>query len=805
MDNMNSMEDRESGFSTQQEISYRKVLQIIICRWHWIVYTELLALLIGIVFLAYTPPIFGTKASLKFEEKHSEISEIMNVRNVYDRSDKLLSEQFVIRSREVLLNAITNLNYPITFYDRGTIRSTELYPIVPIDIVIIAQDTLHWNTNSFKFIATSSKTFTLTYLQDDDRVKRNYNIGDIIYVKNLIFKITGFRNSNLREQSITFHFNTPDALLTRIDEGLKMNENKNTNILTFNQIDQNAFFAKDILNSILDEYVTYDRAQKTRSASQTISFIDRLQLDMAAVVRSSGNNFERFKVNSKMLDISETTKKVTQQLESLENEKSRIELEGLMIVQLKKDVLNDKNINAINLNLQGTADPLLTGLLTQFNTLLIRRQQQLLTFKPSASSIQEIDRQLVQLKSSISSNVTAQLQKNKEAANFIEQQADQITGTLNQIPKAEKEYVNLQSDFDVNQKVYAYLSEKKLEAQISKAAVTPSVIIVDRATLSAAPLTPIPEKTLSTALVLGVFSGVGLIFFVRLINPYIRDVDSIVASTRTPIIGIIRKLPPKWRPRLGAEITLSADVEEAVFYESVRAVRTSISFLAPDKRSKVICISSEISKEGKSFTAVQLANTLSLIDKKVLLIAADLRKSRLHHTFSVSNEVGLSSFLLGKGSQEDILYPTEVKDLYIIPAGPVPPNPSELLHSMRFKDLIAQLRSEFDYIIIDCAPIGLVSDAIPVIKVSDINLFIIRAGVSRYSAASIPDTLSRALGLTNIAIILNGFDNDVLYSGCYKGQVNKTGYYSTHQTHQYYNKEYIIHQMPKRSWMFWKN
>jgi tyrosine-protein kinase Etk/Wzc len=804
MDNQENIRQLAPGYGVLQEISYRKVLQVIICRWQWILYTSIIALAMAVLYLAYTAPTYATKASLKFEEKRSEISEIMNVRSVYDRSDKLLSEQFVIRSREVLMNAIYRLKYPISFYERGTIKNTELYPIVPIDIIIIKQDTIRRHVGTFTFIAKSPKAFTLTYIQGTKKVQRDYTTGDIISVNNLKFKIIGFRYSTQREQTLDFNFNTPEEIITRVDEGLKMNENKNTNILTFNQIDQNASFARDILNSILDEYVAYDRAQKTKSASQTISFINRLQADMAAVVRQSGTNFERFKVSSQMLDISSTTKKVTEQLESLEKEKSRVKLEALMISQLEKDILNNRNTNAINFNLQGTADPLLGGLLSQFNTLLIKKQAQLITYKPSASLIQEIDHQLLQVKSSIISNVNAQLEKNKQAAQFIEQQTDHITGSFNRIPKAEKEFVNLQSDFDVNQKVYAYLSEKKLEAQISKAAVTPSVVIVDRAMVSSIPLTPIPRKTLSTALLMGLFSGVGLIFFVRFINPYIHDVDNIVPMTKAPIIGVIRKLPAKKEQSLWAEMMPDLDVQEAIFYESVRAVRTSISFLAPEKACKVICISSEISKEGKSFTAVQLANTLCLINKRVLIIAADLRKSRLHNTFKVSNELGLSSFLMGNGSLDEVLFPTEVKDLFVISAGPIPTNPSELLHSLRMKELITELRPRFDYIIVDSAPIGLVSDAIPIIKLADINLFIIRAGVSRYSAALIPDTLSREFKLTNIAIILNSFENDFLYSGCHKSVANRTGYYSAYQSQQYYDKEYLNHPVQKRSWMLWK-
>jgi tyrosine-protein kinase Etk/Wzc len=787
------------------EISYRKVLQVLLSRWQWVVYTTCIALLFAYISLLYTAPSFSTRATLKFEEKRSEISELMNVRSVYDRSDKLLSEQFVIRSREVLLNALINLDYPISFFEAGLIRETDLYPQTPLQINISANEQLKHSPKTFKFLAKTKTAFTLQYEEGGSYGSHNYKIGDVISVDGLTFKVVSFSYPSESKAAIIFHFNTPEELLSRVDAGLKMNENKNTNILTFNQIDQNATFARDILNSILNEYQQYDRRQKTESATQTIDFISQLQAQMADVVKKSGSNFEQFKVQSQMLDISGTTKKVTAQLETFEKEKSNIELERLMISQLEKDVLDNKNSNAINYNLQGIADPLLTALLSQYNLLLMKKQQELLTFKASSSSVQELDSQLLQVKLSIKSNIAAQLKKNKEASVFLDQQTDQIAGTFNRIPKTEKNFINLQSAFDINQKVFAYLSEKKLEAQISKASITRSVIIVDRATINNVPIVPIPQTRITTAAVIGIISGLGLIFLVRLINPFIRDVEGISSLTKTPVVGIIRKLPGKHPKRMPSVLPASMILEDSAFYESVRAVRTSVSYIAPEKTCKVICITSEVSNEGKSFTAVHLAKTLCLIDKRVLVIAADLRKSTLHQTFNLSNDVGLSSFLNGTANTEQIVLSTGDANLDFVSAGPTPVNPSELIHSFRMKDLIGALRTRYDYIVIDCAPVGLVSDAIPLIKCSDINLFIIRAGVSRQTAALIPEALSREFELTNLFIILNSFENETLYSSYYKGLNQPSGYYNAYLKPQYYNEQYRLKDTPKRSWKFWKN
>lgn len=787
----------------QQEISSRKLLQIIGSRWYWIAGTSAFCLFIGMLFIWYTVPIYTTRAALKFEERRSEISELMNVRPVYDRSDKLLSEQFVIRSREVLLNAIKRMNYPVSFYRESRFQTTECYPAKPLEIERMAS---LMPKGFFRLKPTSEFTFYLIYVpaaEENLTVKgtqsvHQYHLGEMIDMYGVRFRILKLESL----EPILFHFNQPEELLARVDNGLKMNENKNTNILTFNQLDRNPAFARDFLNSLLEEYVQYDRAQKTKSATQTIDFINRLQSEIAAVVKHSGRNFEQFKIDRQMLDIPGSTKKVTEKLQSLAKEKSRLKLERLMIMQLQGDMLNNKNVEAVNMNLQGALDPALNGLLEQLNMLLFKKQQQLITYKPSASAIQEIDNQLGMLKQSVIRNLQAQLEKNGKASDFIAGQTSMINGSFNQIPKAEKEFVNLQSEFDVNQKVYAYLSEKKLEAQISKAAVIPGVIIVDRATLTDVPISPILESVIMTSLLLGLCSGIGLIFLVRIFNPYIHDVESIQRLTDTPIVGVIRKLPPESANSISGH--QKVDIRQAIFQESVRAVRTSISYLAAEATCKVICITSEISNEGKSFTALQLARTLSAVQKRVVLIAADLRKSTLHERFGLSNEVGLSSFLSGEVSMEEIVVPTGITDVNLIPAGRVPSNPSELLYSFRMQALLDELKSSFDYILVDCAPIGLVSDAIPLIKASDINLFVIRSKVSKFTAALIPDALTREFGLNNMAIVLNSFENDLLYTSCYKDGLSGAGHYNAYQPRQYYDEAYLGGMSGKRRFQFWK-
>ena len=792
--------------NVQQDIDYVKIFKIVLSRWYWVASSVIIALIVAYIYLWYTPEIFSTSASLKFDEKRSEISELLNVRNVYDRTNKMQSEQFVIRSRDVLNNAIGSLDYKISYYLKGRVRTSDIYPQKPLDIAIIEQDSLDFTQALFEYEPINANTFKLSHLENGQEVSKNYQHGQIISVPGIKFKINNSTFSKGNNAIYCFKFNTKRSFLGRISSGLNMSETKGTNILTLSQTDNNPYFATDILNAILRSYVSYDRSQKTISATQTIKFIDTLQQNMSKVVKASGSQLEQFKVNNKVLDISAAGQDVMKKLTDLETEKNTLNLQGIFINQLEKEIVGNKNLNAINYNLQGITDPMLASLLTQYNTILLKREEALATYKASSDVVQQIDKQIIDIKAAFVSNAQSQRQKNQKTIAFLDQQIASIKQTFNTIPKAERDLINLQSSFEINQKVYSYLSEKKLEAQISKAAVTPGATIVDFALYNPTPIAPVHKKTYLSALMIGLIAGIGLIFLVRMLNPFIYDKETIESLTNIPIIGVIRK----YQDAIDEDNRqiLSIKNPKSLFAESVRSVRTNLSFLASEKTSKIVCITSEISGEGKSFTTVNLASTLSLIDKKVIVIAADLRRSKLHHTFKVNNLKGLSSYLSNQAQLSDVMFATEVENLTFIPAGPVPPNPSELLYSDKMKNLLEELTLSYDFVIVDSAPVGLVSDAIPLIRMADVNLFVIRSGVSRYQAASVPERLSKEFNLSNIAIILNAFDNDILHSRYYT--TNYTGsyyanyYYYSDYSNTGYGGGYYSDEPGKKWWEFWK-
>jgi tyrosine-protein kinase Etk/Wzc len=758
-------------------LNYLRVIQILLSRWYWIIGFMLFFFLLGYLYLTLTKPLYTAEASLKFDEKKSELTELINVRNLYDRTNKVESEKSVIRSRAVILKAKTSMDYDVSFFMKERFMTSNLYPSKPLSIDIISEQSTKFPSGLFVFTFLNEHEYSLTYQVEKVVVSKQYSYGQTVSLPGFKFRINALHGSHKRPEACYFSFNDPHDFFLKIKQSLKIDDTQNLNVLNLKIADQNPYFAADVLNAIIAAYLTFDKAQRSVSATQTTIFIDTLLQNMSSHLKTSSLAIEKFKEEKQLFEISGDAKTIIEELTKLEADKHALDLQSRLVKILLSDTKNGNSpdLNTLNANLQGVTDPQLNSLIIVFNDLLNQRKDDLETYKISSGHIREVDQKIASCRTAIHQNLHAQLKKNSSMMDYAIRNIAEVKSVLKALPKTEQKLINLQSAFNVNQKVHGYLSEKKLESQISKASVIPGAIILDSAIPNLTPISPISKNVYTIFVLLGFLTGIGIIFLKRHLNPYIFTREVIEELTKMPILGMIGKMPENEESEDNLHVL---ENPRSSFSESLRSVRTNLSFLASDKKSKIICITSEISGEGKSFTAINLAAALSVIEKKVVLVLTDLRKSE-NQTIGISSKNGLSNYLSAQSTLEEILIYSKVKNLTIIPSGPIPPNPSELLHGIKMKDLLINLKERFDYVILDTAPIGLVSDALPVLRLADINLFIIRYGISSRYAAILPDKITKEFGLSNSAIVMNGFENNNLYSQ----------YYSAKKPHYSYRKK----------------
>lgn len=754
------------------------------------------------VFLWYTPKTYATSGVLKLEEKKSEIADI-SILNTSERGPaRIQSETTVLQSHTVVLNAITDLNYPISFYVEGRVRTSELYPQKPLNIEKLQFDSLNFYRDIITFKPINRQTFNLSYKLGGKEISKNYiynnpvNLGPTTF----IIRYPEGMNSNA---VLLFKFNTPEDFVGRVRGGLRASETaKNSNILSLQITDANPQFAADVLNAVMKEYLIYDRNRKTQSATQMINFIDDQLKFLSNEVKGSEKSIQNFKQKNRLMEVSSAADAAISKAGDLESQQSILKLQLLAIDQLKEQISKEKN--NVNLNFDaggGQVDPALPILISKLDILLNQRTELLKTYNYNSQPIQDINRSILQLKNNALTSLNSTYITVKRNLDYLNKQLSEVNNQISVLPVAERDLISLRRDFEINEKVYSFLSEKKLEAQISRSGILPGATIIEQAQPNYSPVSPNEHDIHRSAIIFGLAVGLGLIILIRILNPYIYDKETIESLTTIPIIGVIRKFPEKIDEDNTQVLAISKP--KSIFAESVRSVRTNLNFIAAEKASKIICITSEVAGEGKSFVAVNLSSTLSLIDKKVVLIGADLRRSKLHKTFNVPNDKGLSTYLAHQTSLDDIILRSQQENLDFIVSGPVPPNPSELLHTERMKELIADLHLRYDIIMIDTAPIGLVSDAIPLIRMSDINIFVIRSGKSKYYSATVPQRIAQEYHLDNTVIVLNAFAEDLLHSRYYTtkftGDYSARYYYYSDYSGGYESSGYYVDD-EKKSW-----
>lgn len=790
-------ESQQSRPVIKQELDYVKFLKIVLSRWYWVMATLVLSLSIAYAYLWYTPKRYNANIYLKFENKELGLEKILSTKQ--NTSNNITSESWVIKSKPVMQRAVDHFDWQVSYFINGKVRVSEMYPDKPFVVHILEQDSSNFYRGEINF-KTTPKGIRITYVVNDTEkiVVSKYNAK--IQLPGLVFYIE--RNNDLaHDKQFFFKINDKAGFASRIASGIYISEaEKNSNIASITKTDDNPLFARDALNAVAKEYLYQDQLAKALSSSKVIEFIDDQLSYLAKNVGKSGERLKEFKQDNKVLELGTTARVILESITNSEKELKVMEIEMINLQQLESQINTNQSTIDLNLNFSGTLGSLLESLMEEWNSLQSQRLTLLQTYTTNSKAVKEIDEKLSLIREAAKNNISERKKSFKKIRKLKEEFLAESYQKLKAFPTQEQELFNLERDYQVANNIFTLLSEKKLESQIAKAAILPGASLIDSAQYNPIPISPNAATTWKFAWIAGLASGIGLIFLVRVLNPYIYDKEFVESLTNTPILGLIRHYPGKIEEK-GSQL-LSIIKPKSLFAESVRSVRTNLSFVAGEKSSKVICITSEISGEGKSFVSLNIAASLSLIDKKVILIAADLRKSKVHQNFKLKNKEGLSTYLAGQSALTEIVYPSGQPNLDILVAGPVPPNPAELMYKEELKTLIEELKATYDFVIFDTAPIGLVSDALPLIRISDINLFVIRTGKSKTSAASIPDRISSEYQLNNTFIILNDFVQDHFYSHYYTTKYSDGyyGYYYSSSTYDgagYYDDEGV-----KRKW--WK-
>ena len=530
----------------------------------------------------------------------------------------------------------------------------------------------------------------------------------------------------------------------------------------------------------MDVYIRYGLENKNQTADSTISFIENQLLIIMDSLALAEKKLEVFRKDNRFIDISSEGNYIQNRLGQFESEKATFELQ-LRYYQYLDNYLESKDTagSIISPSVMGITDQVLLRLVSEFSEIQKQIAEVGYTLNREQSAYALINRQLEQTRLALKENVNNGLASLRLSIAEVNDRIVELEKDLSNLPSTERQLINIERDFDLNNTVYTYLLEKRSESEIARASNVSDNRIIDKAAWhSTSIIKPQKKKNILIALIFGLVTPALALIILDFLNDKILDGKDVERRTKVPVIGYISH----------CEGNVDLPVIEkpgSTLAESFRSIRTAIKYYVNDGEVKVIGVTSTISSEGKSFVSSNLAAIIAMLGKKVLLVGLDLRKPKLYKIFDNIADVGMSTYLSGNSTYEEVIMSTNIDNLFLAPAGAIPPNPSELIESERMQIFMDRAKDEFEYIIFDTPPIGIVSDTMLLAPYVNINLFIVRQRYSSRNTLDLIDRLHKQDRFKNMVIVIN----DIKLSGYY-GYGIRYGSYTDRYGYNYYGRGY---------------
>jgi len=555
-------------------------------------------------------------------------------------------------------------------------------------------------------------------------------------------KVSNLKNS----RSYLFKLLSADALTQSYKSRLKVEPiNKEATLVQISIVDEVAERAENYLNMLTSNYIDMGLAEKNVQAEKTIEFIDKQLSGITDSLQNVEMKLEGFRSEHNITDLSFQGQAIYKKLQDLEYERAMEHLKVGYYEYLLKYVVDDSSgSDLIAPSAVGITDPLFNQLIIELARLFSTREQLRMTSTSKNPFLLELDNQIESTRRTIVENVKNTLSNSRFILKEKEKQLDVVKKELSSLPKTERQFIQIQRMFTINDQIYTFLLEKRSEAAIAKASSTSDNKIIDVARVEKR-IKPKKKQNYMIAFILGLLIPASIIFLMDQLRNKITDITDVEKLTTIPILGNV------------AHDDGGCDNVENIsgkVVESFRAIRTNLDFFAPNKNNKVFAISSVQSGEGKSFSAFHLAYVFALAGKKTILISADIRKPDTGQFFNSNINKGLSTFLSRRDKWEDIVNKSKIENLEYVVSGPVPPNPAELLSSENVDYIIQQL-SSYEIVVMDTSPIGIIADAAYLLKKSDVVLFVSRYNVTAKNDFKVINQIIDKLKLSHTALFCN--------------------------------------------------
>ena len=763
-------------------IDAKALLFKVIGNWYLILISVALGILLARLYLRYSVPIYKAKAKILIKEDPSGsggLSEeaVLQELGLFKSSTNILNEMQILKSRMLMEEVVKKLNLDVRYIGLGRLKNTEFYLNSPMKI-----DSVHWGNRRKKAELELEVIDRNSFRLFGDEQESTHFFNQPFELEGNTFWVSPNLDSERMDSRLLVKIREVRGAAINYLEKLEVDtEVDYSSVLVLEIQDQVAQKAADILNVLVQEYNQATIDDKNQVAEKTLDFInERLYLltpELSDVEKDVVNYKERNEIPT---EANLAVEFVLSEIGEYDNELSRqeIKLELLRSIEgmLSGDVEQYELIPA-NLMLEGTEG--LELQIGSYNELLLDRERLKFSVSENNPQLQNINQRLLLMRANISESLRGIRQNVQSAVDETRDKLGQLQSRIDRVPKQERELLEIRRQQNIKETLYLFLLQKKEETALSSAITVPNARMIDRAVASRDPVSPKSFQVYLIFLMMGFTLPIGIIFLREYLDNKIYSESEIKKLTAMPVVGSLAQ-------NRGTERVVVKTGSRSAIAEMFRLLRANLNYLVRGREYQSILITSGMSGDGKTFITVNLGTSLALFGKKVILLGMDLRKPKLANYLLEEKDKslqGLTDFLVGDVPIEDLFHASDLNEnLYLIPSGPIPPNPAELLSSERMGVLFDYLRDHFDYILIDTAPIGLVADAFLLDAYADITLFAVRSGKTHQEIVRWLEQLRVDQKLKNPAIVLNGVKKRKGYGYNYGygyGNGYGYGYYET--------------------------
>ena len=739
--------------SEVDSIDFKNIISKFLNHWRWFLLGIVIALFVSFLRLRYQPTVYSTQATIKILDDQEASGLSFNVSSIFKRSNISLNNEIpVFSSHRIVSQVVKKLALNIKYYKIGRVGVRETFN-TPFKV------TYKNNIDALKKkleyeIAFTSKGYRIINLDTEETITTSsfsYQ-GDSSGFPIKVELAEATTVENYKDQVFTFAINTVDQTIKSLIDKLKIKAfEDDTDLLSISLDYINGKLAQKIINTLITAYEADGITDRQRVSDRTIKFIDDRFISLLAELDAIEERKRKYKTDNNISFIQADAGVSIQNRSMKEQALFNIETQLLLSEILKKNLVNNPAFQLLPANI-GIESPTINQLVADYNSTLLEYEKLKTSAGNNNPTVTTLKTNVSELKNNIGVSIKGYIQQLQTTLTQSETAQQIANSDFAALPQKENKLRKIERQQNLKESLYLFLLQKREEASVTSAVTVSNVKVIDYAITNPIPIAPKKAVIVLSTLIIGLLVPFGVIFLIYLLDNKVFDANDILAVNKTtPIL---------------MEVPLTRnEADKKELDEIFRTLIHNTLFLRPEKNTQEalsILVTSAIQGEGKTFLSFNMAEGMAKMGKKVVLVGADIRNPKIHRYANISKEtLGIVNYVVDKSLDwKSLVIPHTINSntLDIIQCGPIPPNPTNILMSQRFEELMRELKKNYDYIVFDSAPSLLVSDTLVMAHFADITLFSVRSKLTEKKLIEFSTKLINDQKIKNAAYVINGID-----------------------------------------------